>query len=305
MYILTQQRTKIRYNDTMRNLKRLIKLITNPNAANFQRGFAYSLLLSLAPVAIAFFLVFRYLSLDFTVYITALEEYLPNYLIDGLKQFLANNDTSEFVSMIALVFLGINVASKSLYSYLKISNSLNKSNYPGWFLKILSYGGMLGMLLGISAVVLTFSFLPISGFWIQNLILLITIMLFYKMVSLDRGRVQDIIWGSLFTAAALWFIGTFFTWYISTFTNYQSIYGPLASLMVFLLLLLILSQIVYIGFCINVIYRDQAYEAHPNRFYLFLKSTFERVIPKRFQKEDEKTTIKSAEESISESFKEE
>ena len=286
----------------MKNLKRMIKLITNPNAVNFQRGFAYSLLLSLAPVAIAFFLVFRYLSLDFTIYLSALEEYLPSYLIDALMQFLANNDTTELVSMITLVFLGINVASNSLYSYLKISNSLNRSDYPSWFLKILSLVGMLGMLLGISAIVFSFSFLPISGFWLQNLILFISIMLFYKIVSLDRGRIQDVFWGSLFTTIAIWFIGYFFSFYIITFTNYQSIYGPLSSLMAFLLLLVILSKIIYIGFCINVIYRDQAYVTQPSRFYLALRSFLERYIPKRFRKDDEITSIKSTEETISDTF---
>ncbi len=288
----------------MKKLKRLIKLISNPNAANFQKGFAYSLLLSLAPVAIAFFLVFRYLSLDFTVYMEVLYEYLPSYLVDGFKVFLATNSTSELLSMLALILLGINVASKSLLSYLQISNFLNKSSYPGWFLKILSFAGMISWLVSISVVVYTFSFLPFTGVWIQALILFITILLFFKMVSLDRGRFQDIVYGSLFTTLAFMVIGRSFGWYVSNFTNYQSVYGPLASLMIFLLLLLIVSNVIYIGFCINVVYRDQHYVAQENRFFLFLQNLLTKLIPKRFRKEDVDSEVRAAQSVVSDAFDE-
>lgn len=258
----------------MRKLRLLIDRLRDDSAQSFVQAFAFSLLLSLAPLLTIFVIAFKQLALDTDLLINAISAYLPMEEVMEFIQYIQATNTSEFVSLVILLATTLFLSSRSVYSFLRFSSDIEGVDYPNWYLRINAVWGQLLFISLIVVLVIIVSFIRTS--LIQYLLvpasLFIGFTVYYRNLSFTHRKVGQHWRGALITTILLMAMGLFFLTYVSNFTNYESLYGPLASLMVILLSIYILSYIIFIGFLINYVnYDDDNQTVHLKNFHKLKK----------------------------------
>ena len=74
---------------------------------------------------------------------------------------------------------------------------------------------------------------------------------FYRLLSLEKRSVTYGIIGSLFTCTGIMIVGIGFVYFVDNYTKYDVLYGPLASIVVLLISIYLISSIIYFGYCLN------------------------------------------------------
>ena len=262
-------------------LKELVAILRDDDSTTFVQSFAFSLLLSLAPLLTIFVVLFKQLALDTTLIISIASAYLPmDEVLDFIEYIQATNAT-EFASLIVLLVTTLFLSSRSVYSFLKFSSSIEEVEYPKWYLRILGFGGQAIFILLIVILILVISFTSYFRYLLIMVSLFFGFLVYYRNLSFKQRRLASHWKGALFTTLALGLMGLFFLTYVSSFTNYESLYGPLSSLMVILLSINIISYIIFIGFLLNYVnYNDEQQTTHLRRFTI-LQRWFDRMAMKK------------------------
>lgn len=265
----------------MSKLRLLINTIRNDESINFIQAFAFSFLLSLAPLLTIFVVLFKQLALDTDFIISIVSNYLPmEEVIEFIKYIQANN-TEEIISLIILLVTTLFLSSRSVYSFLKFSSDIENTNYPNWYLRILAFGGQLIFIVLIVVLILIFSFTNNLRYLFIFITLFFGFVVYYRNLSFKHRRLRDHWKGALVTSFLLALMGIFFLTYIANFTNYESLYGPLSSLMVILLSVYIISYIIFIGFLVNYVNYDGDDETIHLKNFTKLKDNFERILKRK------------------------
>ena len=239
----------------MRKIIASIAQIHSFEGSLFVYSLSFSLLLTIAPALIVFVASFQWLNIDVNQLIHLLSQIMPVELISPFIDFLLNKSSaSVWVSMISMG-VSLFLASRCIYSFLLIAVSVEKVDYPKWSIRIYSvFEFVLIYLYVIGCVMLTSYLGRISFIYVPLLYFSAALFGFYVFYHLctfkDRGKSYGFI-GALFSTIAIYLVGLLFFQIVYHFTNYDSIYGPLASLMVLFLSVLVISMIIYMGYVLN------------------------------------------------------
>ncbi|MEG0290395.1 MAG: YhjD/YihY/BrkB family envelope integrity protein [Erysipelotrichaceae bacterium] len=242
----------------MKKINELYHEFTSFESSLFRYSLSFSFLLALAPSLLIFVMLFNFTSLPTTDLINFVYRFLPKDLLETFIKYLLSQDYNLIPALITLI-TSFWLASRSIYSFLLISANHEQVEEPKWTIRVLS------ILLFIALAVLILLIVYISTNFIANLPLVLSfamIILFTLMYRALSFRKRDITYGLLgavFSTVAV--IGTawIFFWIVKEFTSYESLYGPLASLVVLLLSIYVISSIIYFGYCLNIVY-EEAYE---------------------------------------------
>lgn len=243
-------------------MKRLICLyqeFTSFEGSLFKYSLSFSLLLALAPSLLLFAMLFRFAYLPMDLIMKFLISFMPDMSMDVLNQifqFFANqnyNITSFIVTMCVSFYL----ASRSIFSFLLISASHEEVDVPKWAVRIKSVVMFVTLvILLVAAIFVATRFndiLPI----VAAIVMLLMFTMMYKALSFRKRNWSFGIIGAMFSTICILGLAALFVTIVSHFTSYKDVYGPLASLVTLLLAIYLISCIIYLGFCLNLICEEE------------------------------------------------
>lgn len=251
-------------------LRELIKMMTSYEGTLFTYAFAYSIIAGIAP-----FLIIAVVFIGGYIYpvgqlISFLQRYIPAELVVPFVEYLSTSSIDNLALIISLLVASVWVASKSIYSFLLLSSEQDGIDVYHFLLRLLAMVYFVLIILGVGILIFVLSYFPISNSIILPFIMLVFFILFYRLLSFKYTAFKDVILGSVFSSITLALLGRLFFKYINSYSNYQTIYGPLASLMILLISGFIISWVIYCGYSINYVFRDSKKEMQQKTFLLSL-----------------------------------
>lgn len=220
----------------------------------FSYAFAYSLIVGLAPLIIIAVVFIANFVFSVEQIISVLSRFIPADLIVPFINYISISDTSNLLLVIPLISVSIWVASKSFYSFLLLASEDDGLKLPKMLLRVLSVFYFVIFVVALLAVGFLVSFVPFSTELILPGILFIFFLFFYRILSFNQISLLQLFYGAGFSSIALMLVGQFFFFYINSFTNYENIYGPLASFMILLISAWVISWVIFVGYCINIVF---------------------------------------------------
>jgi membrane protein len=232
------------------------KMVTSREGTLFVYAFAYALITAVAPfltISVVLASTFLY---DVDTIIATVSHFIPADLILPFVSYIRESSPSDIVLIISVASVSFWVASKSVYSYLLESNRIDTIDIKPFVLRIIALLYFIIIVLGAIVVLLFLNYLPPYTYITVPILLWFMMMAFYRLISFKFSSFTDVYMGSAIATAGLISLGKLFLVYIYSYSNYQSIYGPLASLMILLISCYFISMIIYYGFCVNIVFYD-------------------------------------------------
>lgn len=242
---------------SIKKLKYIWKLFSSDLSQLFVSAFAYSLLLSLAPLLIVFVLLLTQFAIDFDILTGLISAYLPADIVVDFINYLQTNSSQEFLSLFVLLVVSFWLSSKAAHSILRYSTNLENVDLPAWRLRLLAIYQQIVFVFTIVLSVALVSFTNVDFYLVVIIIMFIGFLVYYRNLSITHRSVRYHWAGALLTTFLLSLMGIFFYTYINNFTRYESLYGPMASLMVILLSIYLISLIIHFGFLLNFVLNNE------------------------------------------------
>lgn len=245
--------------DFMDKLKNIYQEFTSFEGSLFRYSLSFSLMLALAPSLLLFAMLFRYAYLPIEIILNFVVNFLPDTSVTTLDKifvFFSDKDYS-IVSFIVTVSVSFYLASRSIFSFLLISASHEEVDVPKWSIRVKSI--MLFILSTAFLIVGVFlatrfsKFLPV----ISASFMLLFFTGLYRTLSFRKRNWGFGMIGGMFSTICIMALAALFVNIVQTFTSYNDIYGPLAALVTLLLAIYLISCIVYLGFCLNIVFEDE------------------------------------------------
>lgn len=242
----------------MEKIKSIYGEFTSFEGSLFKYSLSFSMLLALAPSLLLFAMLFRYAYLPIDMVLRFVVNFLPDINVDTLDQiflFFTDKDYS-IVSFIVTVCISFYLASRSIFSFLLISASQEGVDVPKWSIRIKSVVMFVALtVMLIAGVFLATQFhdlLPLisAGF----MLLMFTCL--YRALSFRKRSWSFGVIGGMFSTVCIMVLAELFVGIVHDFTSYKDIYGPIAALVTLLLAIYLISCIIYLGYCINIVCED-------------------------------------------------
>lgn len=267
------------------------KMVSSYEGTLFVYAFSYSLITGIAPFLIIAVVVASKLLLDVDAIINLISNYIPPDLIVPFINYIREAAPTDLVLIFSLAAVSFWVASKTVYSFLLESSRIDEITIKSFVLRCVSVLYFAIIIVGALVVVVLMKYLPPYNYITIPLLLWLMMMAFYRLISFRFSRFSDVYMGSALATAGLIFLGKIFFVYINDYSNYQTIYGPMSSLMILLISCFFISYVVYFGFCINVVFYDQDKDDQEFKHKLVFKlSNIDlKKIVKRFKNKKEDT----------------
>ncbi|MDH6367968.1 MULTISPECIES: YhjD/YihY/BrkB family envelope integrity protein [unclassified Breznakia] len=240
----------------------------------FRYSLAFSLLLALLPILIVLVMLFNQGVLDIQVLLNFLYSFIPETFIEGFVDYIMDQNYPNISSFIVSLVVALHLASRSVYSFMLITAEKEEINLPKFIIRIKAYIVFLGLI----AIVVGVSFLSgIIGFssgWVSFMLMVLLFYILYRVLTFVKHPILFGLEGAIATSIVLLLLSRLFQTIIEYFTSYQSIYGPMATLIISVMAIYVLSSVIYLGYCINLVfgesYETQEYK-HPKLYERLLK----------------------------------
>lgn len=250
------------------------KMVKSRDGTLFVYAFAYALITAVAPfLTIAVVLASTFL-FDVDSIIATVSHFIPSDLILPFVNYISESSPSDIVLIISVASVSFWVASKSVYSYLLESNRIDTIDIKPFVLRIIALLYFIIIVMGAIVVLLVLNYLPPYNYITVPILLWFMMMAFYRLISFKFASFTDVYMGSAVATAGLISLGKLFLVYIYNYSNYQSIYGPLSSLMILLISCYFISMVIYYGFCLNAVFYDNEKAPTEKRKLVYSLSKF-------------------------------
>lgn len=264
-------------------IKKLIEQFTSFEGSLFCYSLSFSFLLALAPALTIFVMLFVLFYLDPQIIIEFGTRFLPAEYITPYVDFILSKDVTGLIPLVTTLAISMWLASRSIYSFLLVSAQHEAITYPKWSIRIKSLVVALVLcgyvIASIYAVILLSAWFPSLMPLGVSSILLLAFILFYRTISFEKKELSYGVVGGLFATISIGGVGYLFFYIVNRFTSYSVVYGPLASLVVLLLSIYVISSIIYFGYLLNVVFEDKS--THPRMksavWFNFCTSVHENV----------------------------
>ena len=217
----------------------------------FRYALSYCFLLALFPSLIIVVIMFHNGLIAMDNILPLIYQFVPKDFIEPFIRYILNKNHNTTLSTLISFLASYYMSSNSFYSFMLISASREGFKTYSILIRlksivVFSVFICIGILLGwISQYgILDYTFLTLCGVFI-------ILYCFYRCLTFQKRDYWYGVWGALFSSMAIILIGTIFYSWISDFTSYDSIYGPLASFVIMLLGIYIIASVIYLGYCIN------------------------------------------------------
>ncbi len=235
----------------MQKISIAVKQFFSMDGSLFRYSISFCVLMALFPTLIVLVNLFQNEVLDIHSMLPTLYRFFPKELIEPFIDYIITQKASNFASLITSFVITCYLASRSFYSLMLISSQQEEFITYKFLIRIKS------MLLFVTTV-----FVIALSAWICTMLdatlaltsviaTFVGMYVLYRMLSFkQRGLLYGII-GALFSSLGILLVGTLFSYIVSRYMSYQSVYGPLSSLMTLMLTIYVISNVLYFGYCLN------------------------------------------------------
>lgn len=268
----------------MEKIKALYNEFNSSEGSLFRYALSFSMLLAIAPSLIIFALLFRFAYLDLNDAVMFFFEYLPaGTTIPMLTAFLA--DESNVIPAVTTMFASFWMASRIIYSFLMISANHEDVDVPKFAIRLQSIVLFILSAIGIVIAILVGTqlkeYLPL----VSSSAMVILFTLLYRMLSFRKRAILFGLIGALFSTAGILAVAYLYLQIIDTFFHYDTIYGPLGTVVTLLLAIYVIASILYFGFCLNLVLSDYYQKEYllpikHQGYFMFCDGLLERLIKK-------------------------
>lgn len=262
----------------MKKILQVYDLFTSYDGTTFVYALSYSLLLALAPLTALLVVFFRRSPEGLANILDFAEQYIPQDLLSPFIDFFLGNSPVELIPLIFFIVVSLWVASRAIYSFLMISAHLDEVALPQWFMRGVSLIDFVVLLASLGLMVFVLQQFPFTGLLTQIAVLFVGFCIFYRLLSFRNYQWRAVAPGALFTTVCMSLLGTFFFFVINHFTHYESIYGPLSSMVILFLSVYIIASIIYLGFCVNQVFVEKDM-VQPLKHYVTAVKILEKIFP--------------------------
>lgn len=236
-------------------IKDIATMMTTNESTLFIYALAYSIITGVAPLLIIMVVYMGTYVYNVDQIVSLLQRYIPEDLILPFVSYIQASEMTSKWFIVSLLGVSIWVASKSIYSFLLRSSVVDNVNVNNFVLRILAMIYFVIIILGIGFVSFLMGYFPYINRFVLPLLMFVFFVIVYKLLSFRYTGFRDVVYGSVFSSITLSLLGRLFFQYINQYSNYQTIYGPLASLMIMLISGWFIAWVVYCGYCINYVFR--------------------------------------------------
>lgn len=268
----------------MSKIKALYQEFSSSEGSLFRYALSFSLLLAIAPSLIIFALLFRFAYLDLDDAIRFFFEYLPEgTTIPMLASFLASE--TNVIPAITTMIPSFWMASRSIYSFLMISANHEEVDVPKFAIRLQSIILFVIAAVGVVAAIMIGTYLKAYLPLVSSMAMVILFTMLYRVLSYRKRAPLFGLIGAVFATAGILAVAYLYLYIIDTFFHYDTIYGPLGSLVTLLLAIYIIAGILYFGFCLNIVLSDYYQKEHllpmkHEAYFTFCETLVERIIKK-------------------------
>lgn len=240
--------------------------------------FAYYLIMSIIPICSLCAFFASLFNVDLTILEKTLEKFLSPSFSSVIINALANDQVS--LSSIIVIAVSVFVVSRGINQLYGISKNLfpaaHQRNIIIEQIIMLAKTVCVFILLVLIISILTFlpvinSFLDLSSFFLYDnlylfLIFFIILFLLYKIIPDVHVHILDITKGAAAASLLLLVLLTILECYFNI-ADYNSIYGPLASVVVIMISFTMIAEVIYIGMYVM-------FEAHMKRLIIAMQKKY-------------------------------
>jgi membrane protein len=245
-------------------LKKIIKVAFNPKSFWVKTSIAYFMLLALIPAfgIIAFLL--QLINIPTGTIIPYLDYIFPTGTAKMIEEYLlTTNFEVEFIGLFFTLIFSFNIVSGGIDTLSMLSNDMFGLKNTS-FIKRKSKSVLMTLIIIVVIIILIGSsvffptllhinyseYLMFPLLWI-GLLLLIIFLFMYSPVK--RMKFKEIILGSIFSSLTIAILLQFYRVYIKYFGRFDTFYGPLATIIILLILFQWMASMLYYGISINVV----------------------------------------------------
>lgn len=239
----------------MKKLIQCFEEITSHEGSLFIYSLSFSLLLTMAPaitILVAFFSAFV---LDVELIVEIFSHFLPSEYVIPFVEFLLNKEEINLITSIGSMVISLWLASRSNYSFLLISAKREEVLIPKWAIRLESYIQFLVVCIYVIIAAIVITSLTFIEPWLLPLLYVcaafVGFYFFYRSSTfLKREKSYGVV-GALAATLGILLIGVLFFEIVNRFTNYDSVYGPLSSLVILFLGIYLIAMVIYTGYILN------------------------------------------------------
>lgn len=233
----------------MQRFKRVVLKFFSSQGNLFRYASSFCMLLGLLPSLIIVLSVFQNEVLNNPKLVEFLYWYLPKELISPFIEYVLSKHYDTYLSLIISMGLSIYLASNAIYSFMLISKDDEDFDTYNILIRIKAIIMFIALVMGLILLAFINYFtrsviVVVGGF-------LVLFYFFYRFLSFEKRSVTYGIIGSLFTCTGIMIVGIGFVYFVDNYTKYDVLYGPLASIVVLLISIYLISSIIYFGYCLN------------------------------------------------------
>lgn len=253
------------------SFKRILKIIRKPEMVILPGNVAYSLILSIFPSLMVLGLVISFFHISLDEILTLIPDNIPESITEIISNFLSSGSTgiALFTFLIGLFFSSNGtdaiITSANMIYKTEEKNALKKRLKSLILVVVLMFMFMFTtFILGFGTSILKaiikflngdferiYTTFAIMRWPIMALIIYFFVKVIYIVAPSLKISHKSVNKGALFTTIG-WIISTFiYSLYVTNFADYSMFYGSLASIIILMIWIYILSLILVIGFGIN------------------------------------------------------
>lgn len=272
------------HNENMDKMRMWLKQMYSFEGNLFVYSLSYSLLLTIAPTIIIFVTVLRFFNIEVMTIIDFILMFVPKEFIIPFVDFLLLKSQVSIWASFVTVAISLFLSSRCIYSFLLIACQNEKIEYPKWSLRIYSIYEFVLIVTYILACILVNTFMRQFYFFGSFLYFVASIVGFYIFYHLctfiAREKTYGLL-GALYSTLSIYLVGLLFFKILDYFTNYDNIYGPLASFMILTLSVFVVSTIIYSGYLLNNIFEIEENVRYRKNTFFHLCDKIEKTILER------------------------
>lgn len=269
----------------MKKIVNVIMKFISPQGNLFRYSLSFCVLLALLPALIIILKLFQSDILNVPNLINLLYDYVPKELLAPFIKFVLSKEYTTYGSLIFSMAISIYLASNAFYSFMLISMTDEGFDTYGILVRIKAIAVFVGLVLQVTGLAFLSYFLAVNDSIIMLIGLFIVFYFFYRSLSFEKRPPGYGMIGAAFTSICVVLIGIFFFYIVEHYTRYNILYGPLASLVILLISIYLISSVIYFGYCLNHEYgRSYPIKIYKHRKYYQRGNAFLDKIAAKFNK---------------------
>ncbi len=242
----------------MENVVTAYKRFFSEEGVLFRYSLSFSIFMAIFPTIIVVIIAFSLTFSSYAEMMAALYQLFPEELVAPLIDYVSETDYGSGFSLIVTIIASLFLASRSFYSFMLISKVDENFECPNFLIRIKAF-----VLYAISIVIMdTITLINVFHYFptrLLNFILfIVAFYLMYRSFSFKKQHWTYGLIGSVVTSLMIMAIGIMLFNIMDYTTRYETLYGPLSSILLGLISVYFIATAIYAGYIINDVFSRES-----------------------------------------------